>query len=82
MLTFGIPKQSKMYIVVEKTSKKSAIFKEKRALGEYINASVDTIRRKRGEDCWEWKNFIIYLPSIVKIKSSRGGFRRKKEENW
>lgn len=71
-----------MYIVVEKTSKKSAIFKEKRALGEYINASVDTIRRKRGEDYWEWKNFIIYLPSIVKIKSSRGGFRRKKEENW
>ncbi len=71
-----------MYVVVEKISKMSAIFKEKRALGEYINASVDTIRRNDRTISWEWKNYIIYLPSIVKMKSARGGFRPKKEEIW
>lgn len=82
MLIFGITKQSKMYIVVEKSSKKSAIFKEKKALGEHINASVDTIRRKRGQDFWEWKDFFIYVPSKVQMKSTRGGFRAKNHENW
>lgn len=71
-----------MYIVITKLSDKSAIFLEKASLSKYIGKSVDTIRRKQGLTKWETNEFIIYNPSIVKIKSNIGsktkGFINKK----
>jgi len=67
-----------MYIVVEKESQNSAIIKENKALSEYLGCSVGTIAYKRFMKVWNWKNFTIYKPSHIHIKSSRGGKRAKK----
>jgi len=62
-----------MYAVVNKSTKASAIFKEKLYLSEYIECSTDTIRRNETKLSWEWGDFTVYNPKIVKIKSKRGG---------
>ena len=62
-----------MYAVVNKSTKQSAIFKEKLYLSEYIGCSTDTIRRNDRKLSWEWDNFEVFNPQIIKIKSKRGG---------
>jgi len=64
-----------MYIIINKISNESAIIKEKNTLSTYISRSVDTISRKKYLLMWETKEFIIYNPQIILIKSSRGGKR-------
>lgn len=67
-----------MYITKEKGSEKTGVFREKKQLGEYIDASVGTIRKNERLLSWEWKEFIIYNPSIIKINSKRGKYYRPK----
>ena len=62
-----------MYIVVNKSTKASAIFKEKLYLSEYIECSTKTIGRKDHLKSWEWGIFEVFNPQIVKITSKRGG---------
>ena len=62
-----------MYIVREKDTENYYIFKEKTQLSQFIEASVDTIRRREGKSMWEWKNYTVIIPKKTKIKSNRGG---------
>lgn len=64
-----------MYVIRLKNTEKVAIFREKKALGRYINASVDTIRRKEVQDSWEWGEFIVYNPFKEVLNTTRGGLR-------
>ena len=67
-----------MYIVINKSTKVSAIFKEKKALSEYIECSVGTITNKNRFKNWSWGEFEVFIPYKVAIKSSRGGKRTPK----
>lgn len=67
-----------MYITKEKDSEKTGVFREKKQLGDYIGASVGTIRKNERLLSWEWKNFLIYNPSIIKIESRRGKYYRQR----
>ena len=71
-----------MYVLREKDTDIVSIFREKKYLSEEINVSVDTIRRKEHLNSWEWGNFIIYNPTKVLIKTSRGGKRAKNDPKW
>lgn len=64
-----------MYIVINKNSEESAIIKDKSVLASHIGKSVDTITRKKDLLSWETREFIIYNPQIILIKSTRGGKR-------
>jgi len=64
-----------MYIAIDKSTKMSAIFKEKLHLSEHIGCSTKTIGRKDHLKSWEWENFEVFNPQIVKISSKRGGKR-------
>lgn len=64
-----------MYIVINKNSEESAIIKDKSILAEHISKSVDTITRKKDLLSWETKEFTIYNPQTILIKSARGGKR-------
>ena len=64
-----------MYIVINKITQESAIFKEKTQLCEYIGASTRTILRNEHKKMYEKGNYMVYFPNIIEIKSSRGGFR-------
>ena len=68
-----------MYAVIEKNTENAAVFKENKALSEHIGCSVGTISNKRHLKVWDWKEFRVYKPSIVEIKSKRGGKRTKNE---
>jgi hypothetical protein len=69
-----------MYVIRVKETDKVAVFREKKYLGEYINASVDTIRRKEKLNSWEWGNFIVYNPFKWDITTRRGGYREQKHQ--
>lgn len=70
-----------MYIIIDKETNKSAIIKEKQSVSNYINKSVSTIYRNKSLLMWETEQFLIYNPSIVQIKSERGGKNNFKGTN-
>ena len=73
MLCIDNQNKSKMYIIINKDTQESAIFKEKVAVSSFIGKSVSTIYRNQSLNWWETDEFIIYNPKIIKLKSSRGG---------
>ena len=70
-----------MYIVIETTTQKSAIIKDKTELSGYIGVSISTISRKSNLIKWEYKQYTIYKPEYCQLKSNRGGKRDKKQGN-
>ena len=70
-----------MYIIIEKSTQKSAVIKEKSKVSAYIGKSVSTILRNDSLLLWETDKFIIYNPSIIQIKSERGGKNNFKSSN-
>lgn len=70
-----------MYIIINKETNKSAVIKEKQAVSNYINKSVSTIYRNKELLMWETKEFLIYNPQIILIKSQRGGKNNFKGTN-
>ncbi len=70
-----------MYIIITKETNKSAVIKEKQAVSNYINKSVSTIYRNNSLLMWETKEFLIYNPQIIQIKSQRGGVSNFKGAN-
>jgi len=79
---FCLSKRIKMYIVLSKTSAKTAIIKDKTELSSYINKAVSTIRRNlKSLKKWETKDFTIIKPDYVQIKSNSGGKREAKSKN-
>ncbi len=78
---FDNQNQSKMYILINKTTQESAIIKEKSTLSTLINKSVSTIYRNQSLKWWESGNFLIYNPQKVIIKSQRGGKNNFKSKN-
>ena len=73
MLCIDNQNKSKMYIIINKDTQESAIFKEKVAVSSFIGKSVSTIYRNQSLNWWETDKFIIYNPKIIRLKSSRGG---------
>lgn len=71
-----------MYIVINKKTKESAIFKDKTHLCEYIGLSTKTILRNEHEKYYERGNFIVYFPQNIQIKSARGGNRGNFDKHW
>jgi hypothetical protein len=67
-----------MYVAREKDSERTALFREKKQLSEYIDASVGTIRKNERFDSWEWKGYVIYNPFLIKIDSRRGKYHRER----
>jgi hypothetical protein len=65
-----------MYVIMIKGSDKVAVFKEKKALSEYIDCSIDTIRRKQTLSSWKWNDYIVFNPFKVVVETARGGQRR------
>lgn len=65
-----------MYIVINKENNESAIIKDKTELSSFINISTKTIQRKDHLDFWENNFYKVYKPSVVNIKSNRGGNRK------
>lgn len=61
-----------MYIVVEKDSNKSYIFKEKTHLSEKIGRSTKTILRNEDKLMWETSKYYIYNPVFIQNRSLRG----------
>ena len=70
-----------MYIIINKETNKSAVIKEKQAVSNYINKSVSTIYRNKELLMWETKEFLIYNPQVIQIKSQRGGKNNFKGTN-
>ena len=73
-----MPNQNKtfMYILINEETQESAIFKDKTLLCEHINVSTKTILRNEHKKLYKTKDFIVYFPRIIEIKSSRGGYHR------
>lgn len=70
-----------MYIIIEKSTQKSAVIKEKSKVSAYIGKSVSTIYRNERLLSWETDKYIIYNPTLVDINSKRGGKNNFKGKN-
>lgn len=70
-----------MYIAINKKTQESAVIKEKTTLSTLIDKSTSTIYRNQGLKMWETKDFLIYNPQKVLIKSNRGGKNNFKSGN-
>ena len=71
-----------MYIVLSKTTTKTAVIKDKTELAGYINKSISTIKRNlKDVTRWETTNFIVIKPDYIQIKSNSGGKRYPKQQN-
>ena len=70
-----------MYITINKKTQESAVIKEKTTLSTLIDKSVSTIYRNQDLKMWETKDFLIYNPQKVLIKSNRGGKNNFKSGN-
>ncbi len=68
-----------MYIIINKITQESAVIKEKTEVSNYINKSISTIYRNETKKTWETKEYIIYNPKTILIKSNRGGKRIKND---
>jgi hypothetical protein len=64
-----------MYIIIEKSTQKSAVIKEKSKVSTFIGKSRSTILRNDILLSLETDKFIIYNPTFIQIKSNRGGKR-------
>lgn len=71
-----------MYIVINNSTKESAIFKEKKHLSEYIECSIGTISNKSKFKNWSWGDFEVFTPSKMQLKSARGGKRTPNCNFW
>lgn len=66
-----------MYILIDKETKsKAQVIKEKTVLSDIIGYSTRTILRKQNLLLWETKEYVVYNPIKVLVKSTRGGKRR------
>ena len=70
-----------MYIAINKKTQESVVIKEKTTLSTLIDKSVSTIYRNQDLKMWETKDFLIYNPQKVLIKSKRGGKNNFKSAN-
>lgn len=70
-----------MYIIINKITQESAVIKEKTEVSNYINKSISTIYRNESKKIWETKEYLIYNPKVVILKSNRGG-KREKFNEW
>lgn len=68
-----------MYIIINKITQESAVIKEKTEVSSYINKSISTIYRNETKKIWETKEYIIYNPKTIILKSNRGGKRYKND---
>lgn len=69
-----------MYIVLSKTTTKTAVIRDVTELSGYLNMVTSTVRRKiKKYNRWEYKDYIIITPDYVQIKSNSGGKREPKE---
>lgn len=72
-----------MYIILSKTTDKTAVIRNQTELAGYINKPVRTVRRQlKDVNRWEVDNFIIIKPDYIQIKSNSGGKRYPKEPEW
>jgi hypothetical protein len=72
-----------MYIVLSKTSNKTAVIKNQTELAGYLNKVVSTVRRNlKDVSRWETENFIVIKPDYIQIKSNSGGKRYPKEREY
>ncbi len=69
-----------MYIVIEKTTEISYIFKEAKQVCHLIGCNRNTISNNKHKTKYEYKDYAIYFPINKLIKSSRGGLRKKFNE--
>lgn len=73
-----------MYIILSKTTNKTAVIKDKTEIAGYTNLPIRLVRKElRNNIRWEIGDFIIITPDYIQSKSNSGGFREKtKEEGW
>lgn len=72
-----------MYILLSKTTTKTAVIKDKTEISGYINVPVRTVRRELNkQDRWEIGDYTIILADYVKVKSNSGGKREPKSNSW
>ena len=72
-----------MYIVLSKTSEKTAVIRNQTELASYLNLSVRKLRHSLKDVIkLEVGDFIIIKPDYIQIKSNSGGYREKKQRDW
>ena len=70
-----------MYIILSKTTEKTAVIKDKTEIAGYINQDVRVLRRLMKDKVRiEIGDFIIIEPNYVQSRSNSGGKREKKQE--
>lgn len=66
-----------MYIIIEKSTEKFAIIKDKKEIAYLINEPYHKVRRLLvGVEGFETEKFKIIVPSYVQSKSNSGGNRK------
>lgn len=72
-----------MYIILSKSTNKTAVIKDKTEIAGYINQPIRTVRAKLKElDRWEVGDYVVILPDYTQIKSNSGGRRERKREDY
>ena len=54
-----------MYVVIEKTTEKVYVFRQKTTLATFLGVHRNTISNKKGEGKWEKGDFLVYNASFV-----------------
>lgn len=68
-----------MYIVLSKTTTKTAIIRNQTELADYLNVCIRKLRKSLSKvERLEIGDFIVIKPDYVQIKSNSGGRREKK----
>jgi hypothetical protein len=62
-----------MYIVIDKSTQKSYIFREKKYVAEQIGVHVNTISNNESGYVYKKNEWEVYFPSFIQKKSRRGG---------
>lgn len=71
-----------MYIILSKTSNKTAVIKDKTEIAIYINQPIWRVSRNLNKlSRWEVDDYIIITPDYIQSKSNSGGFREKDASN-
>jgi len=71
-------KTNTMYIILNKSSEKAAIIKDKTEIAHYIGQPIWKVRRELAKNIrWEIGEYIIITPDYIQSKSNSGGRRDK-----
>ena len=57
-----------MYVVIEKTTEKVYVFKQKTTLATFLGVHRHTISNKEGVGKWEKGNYLVYNASFIEGK--------------